>query len=616
MLRAPKENATETHNFKWWGHENESTRANDIAGTLKFIQTRSSGRIEQLTISTKLYGSTSAYSLFGTAFTRTSGASSNPSMQRLSYNLCASVVDTLESKMAKNKVVPFYVTNGGDWKAQKKAKDLTKFTQGIFYKYKVHEKMIEMFSDAAVWGDGFIHIFQADKELCLERVLPHEIWIDNIEGAVTQPTQMHRVKIMDRDIALAYFPDLKENIELVAPANYQEIGGAGTAADLITVVESWHLPSHPEADDGMHAISIGDGCISEQYDKDYFPFVHFRYNKRKVGWYGQGAVERLQNLQGEVNRCMILKQRSMWMQGSFKVLLENGSKVVTQHLNNDVGTLIHYTGTPPQYITPPAINPEVQQSIDRYIDMGYQQEGVSRLSTTGEAPLGVDSGKALRTLTQIADDRFMFMGQVLEDKALEIASQCIDVVKDIAEENEGSFQVNFVDSHFMEEIDWKDICLDKEEYTLKAFPTNSLSDDLTGRLKDIQELIQAGMMDPLTGRKLLDAPDLEMYENISNASYDLICKKIEEMLFDHKQWSIEPFNNMMLAKKLALDYYNWGQLHNAPEQALGLVRNLLSQIDDATGIMNPPQAQAGAPQANPQAPPVSPMVPNVQGVQQ
>ena len=439
--------------------------------------------------------------------------------------------------------------------------------------------------------------------------------VDHVESAVSEPTTLHRVKIMDRHVAMVYFSDLKEQIETVAPVNYQEIGGQATAADLITVIESWKLPSSPEAGDGLHAISIGDGVIHEPYLKDYFPFVHFRYVKRKVGWYGQGAVERLQNLQGEINRCMILKQRSLWMQGSFKVLLENGSKVVTQHLNNEVGTLIHYTGTAPQYITPPATNPELQQWIDSLIEKGYQQEGVSRLSTTGEAPLGVDSGKALRTLTQIADDRFMFMGQQLEQASLEIARQAIEVVKDIYEEK-GSYPVTYNDHNFMETIDWKDIDLDCDQYTLKAYPTNALSDDITGRLKDIQEMAQAGMITPRTAKKLLDMPDVEMNEALSNASENYLCKKIEECLFDGKAFAIEPFNDIALCKTLALEYYNYGQYIGVPDSRLQLLRNLLSQIDDLTKVMTPPAPAPGAtPQASPQAPPTNNLIQNVPGAQ-
>jgi len=617
VLRKPKDNSDISENLKWWTVK-EDEMAASIAATLKLIQHNQTSRIEQLTVSTRLYGSTSAYGLMGMAFTRINSGSANPSMQRISYNLCSSVIDTLESKMAKNKVIPTYVTNGGIWKNQKKAKQLTKFTQGLFYEQHVHEKAIEAFSDAGVWGDGFLYVYASqDGKCCIERVLPHELWVDEIEAAVTEPTQLHRVKLMDREVAAVMFPDLSEYIEKVSPANYQEVGGHKTAADLITVVESWKLRSGPEEDDGLRVISIGDGAMKYKWTKDYFPFPHFRYSKRKVGWYGQGACERLQNLQGEINRGMILKQRSLWMMGSFKLLLENGSKVVTQHLNNEVGSIVHYTGTPPQYVTPPATNPELQAWIDSLIEKGYEQEGVSKMSTTGEAPMGVDSGKALRTLNQIGDDRFLFMGQQMEEFILEIAKQAVEVVKDIYADK-GEYEVIFPDTNFMETVDWAEIDLDNEEYVLKAFPTSSLSDDITGRLAETQELMQAGLISPRTGKKLMDMPDIEMEENLSNAAEDYLSKCLEDMLYDGKYTPPQQFNDLNLAKSLALQYYNYAQLMGCPDKRLGLVRQFLVQIDDLlTPPMPAPAPMPNQPMAAPQAQPTSNMIQNTpnQGVQ-
>ena len=209
---------------------------------------------------------------------------------------------------------------------------------------------------------------------------------------------------------------------------FVDLAGAGTAADLITVTESWHLRSSSEADDGLHAICVDNAVIyKEQWDKDYFPFAFFHYNKRLLGFWGQGACERLQNLQGEINRLMILIQRSMWMGGSFKVLVENGSRVVSQHLNNDVGSIINYTGTPPQYVTPPMIQQDIYPYVDALIAKGFQQEGVSQLAASSLKPQGVDSGAALRTFDDIGDDRFLFIGQEMETFFLEIARQMIEV---------------------------------------------------------------------------------------------------------------------------------------------------------------------------------------------
>ena len=614
VTREPAMNAEMAVNFRWWTLD-ENEMAGAIAGTLLFIQRHQGSRMEQLVASTRLYGMTTAFNMMGTAFTRQSSINSNPNNQKISFNICESVVDTLESKMAKNKVIPTYVTNGGDWKLQKKAKQLTKFTQGLFYHEKVHKKAIHSWGDAAVWGDGFVQIFDKHDKVCIERVLPHELFVDTVESLSTHPQQLHRVKIIDRDIAAELLPELADEIAIVSPANYQEIGGQGTAVDLVTVIESWHLRSGPKADDGLHVFTVGTKVLVEQYDKDYFPFAHQRYARRKLGWYGQGVVERLQNIQGEINRCMILKQRALWMQSAFKVLLENGSKVVTQHISNDIGTLIHYTGTPPQYITPPATNPELQQWIDQLMTYGYQQEGISRMSTTGEAPLGVESGKALRTLDQISDDRFLFMSQELEDFTLEIARQSIEVVKDIYE-RKGTYEVTFPNTNFLESVDWADINLDESQYVLKAFPTSSLSDDLTGRLSEIQELAQAGYIDAQTSMALLEMPDLEMNSGLQNAPYNLLNKLFEDMLHDGDPARFEPgFHNAQLALKLGLQYINYGQLNNCPEERLQLVRDFIAQINSEALTPMPgvvPQQQA-QPTANPTATPQSNMIPNSAG---
>lgn len=620
VLRKPKDIAGETANLKWWTVGKKDMAAS-IAATLKMIRHNQSARMEQLVVSTRLYGSTSAYNLMGTAFTRTSLGSANPSMQRLSYNLCSSVIDTLSSKMAKNKVIPTYITNGGVWKVQKKAKQLTKFTQGLFYQEKVHEKAIESFSDGGVWGDGFVYVYKGGlkgkRKVCIDRTLPHEILIDEIEGCVTDPSQMHRVKYMDRSQALAMFPDLEDNITSVESATYEDIGGMKTAADLIMVVESWHLRSGPEETDGMRVITIGDGVEVDKWDKDYFPFPHFRYSKRKVGWYGQGACERLQNLQGEINRGMITIQKSHHLQSGPKIYLPNGSKIVTQHINNELGAIIH-GNEPPIYLIPPIVQQEVYSWVDSLIQKGYDQEGLSKMSTTGEAPMGVDSGKAMRTLNQIGDDRFLFTGQQMEEFVLEIARQAIEVAKEIYEE-EGSYEVIFPDTNFMETVDWADIDLDKEEYTLKAFPTSSLSDDLTGRLSEIQEMAQAGMISPRTAKRMMDMPDIEMEEALSNAAEDYLHKILEDMIYDGKYRPPEQFNDLVLAKQLALQYYNYAECNNCPDSKLKLLRRFLSQIDSLSGLNAPmAMAQGAAPSASPMPTPTSNLIPNTAspGVQQ
>lgn len=616
VLREAKEDfGTQKQDFKWWEMDEEDM-APAIVGTLKFIQTHQGSRMEQLTVSTRLYGANMMYNMSGAAFTRASSVSSNPSSQRVTINVCESMTDAIQAKMAKTKIIPTYVTNGGDWKAQTKAKNLTKFTHGLFHAINMHKKTMIALQHGCVWGDGFVHPYLKDGKIMVEPTYPHELFVDMIESLAAPPQQLIRVKIMDRDLAYGRFPELSQAIEECMPANYQDIGGSATSADLITVCEGWHLRSGGSAKDGVHAIAIGDGAMAEKWDKDYFPFPHLRYATRPFGWYGQGLCERIQNLQGEINRTMITKQKALWQQAAFKILVEESSGVVTQHLTNDIAPIIRYRGIAPQYINPPATNPETQEWIDQLINYAYSQEGLSRMSSTGEAPLGVESGKALRTLVQISDDRYTFLQQCIEDFVLNTAAQCIDLVRE-EYKSKGKYEVVFPDKTYLETVDWKDINLSEEQYVLKAFPSSTLSDDLEGRLSEIQELAQAGWVSPRTARRLLDVPDIEVNDALANAPEDRLHQIIEKMLDDGEAIQFQPaYHDAGIGKQLSLEYINYAELHGCPDDRVQLVRDFLNEINTASSMLaaaaQPPGAPGGAP-ANPTATPTSPLLSNVNG---
>lgn len=618
VLRAPKgEEDGSGIRFSWWKSDDDFELAQNIAGTMKFLDEHQSARQEQLRVSTRLYGNVSVSNLAGAALTRATSSNANPMNQRISYNLCQSVGDTLVSKIAKNKVTPTFVTSGGIWKMQRKAEKLSKFVDGVFYENKAHKLQVMQFLDAYIWGDGLIHVypcFQTGK-VKAERALPHEFLVDVLESAVTDPSQLHRIKYTQRDTVKDMWPEQAEAVDQVSPADSQELGGLASAVELLKITESWHLRSGPEAKDGLHVIACGDVILEKsEWEKDYFPFVRFKYSRRPIGWWGQGGCERLSPLQLAVNREMILVDRSSWMMGSFKVLLENGSKVVSQHLNNDVGTIIHYTGTPPQYVTPPSVDVNKQAYIDGLIAKGYQQEGVSQLSAASLKPMGVNSGKGLRTMDQIEDDRFLYTQQDLEENGLELARQMIEAAKDIYKKKK-TYKTTFVGTRFIETIDWKEINLSADEYVMKAFPVNSLSEDPSERFDQIQEYMQAGMLSPRAGRKLMSMPDVEMSDALANAAEDLLCKIFEEMLDseggEDDYHPPEPYYDLQLAKQMCLEYINYAELHNAPENNIQMLRDFNTQLDE---LIPPPNVMATmeppTPMANPQPTPTSPMIQN------
>jgi len=595
---------------KWWKLD-KTERPQSITKIVQFLAMYDSKRQTQYQISTRLYGNSNIMGLHGLSFSKIVSVQ-NAMKDRLSYNVVQSCTDTVVSKMCKNKPKPLFLTSGGDYKLQRKAKKLDKFVEGIFYENHAHKKGPKTLRDAAVLGDGYIHVFPHYKRVKWERCLPGELYTDWAEAFDGHPRQMHRVKNVDRDVLIEMFPKHKEKIMEARGAGADLTGAYQSISDQVTVVESWRLPSGPESGDGMHCISIpNEELFMEEWEKDHYPFAGLPWSKRMYGPWGQGLAEQIQNIQLEINKILWIIQRSIHLAGSFKILIENGSKIVKEHLNNDIGAIINYAGTPPQYITPPVVPVELYQQLQNLKNSAFEQAGISQLSATSQKPAGLNSGKALREYNDIETDRFQLIGQQYEDFFLDCARLSIECAKEIYEE-EGEYEVQVPGKKFIETIDWGDIDLEEDQYYMKIFPVSSLPNEPAGRLQTIQEYIQAGMISVRQGRRLLDFPDLEQVEGLQNAAEDYLHDVLEKIVDDGDYTPPEPEDDLLLADELALEYYQQGKCLGLEEERLELLRRFRSQVNILKQKAMPtPSPQQMLPQANPMATPQSDLIPNI-----
>lgn len=607
----PYSNTQNPNANRWW-QTSKSERAQAVTAIVKAISEYDTKRQTQYQISTRLYGNSNLTGVSGISYSKVQ-AMQNSKTDRLTYNICQSAVDTITSKIAKNKPKPMFLTSGGDSKLQRRAKKLDQFVEGIFYENRAHDLGVNIFRDACVWGDGFTHVFAKNGRVKYERVIPSELYVDWVDAFYGEPRQLHRVKNVDRQVLIDMFPEHKNLIATASSASADLVGVPRNVADQVTVIESWHLPSGLDATDGVHTINLAEGNLfDEKWDKQYFPFARMSWCKRLYGYYSQGAVEQIQNIQLEVNKILWVIQRSFHLAGSFKILLENGSKIVTEHLNNDIGAIVKYTGTPPQYVVPQIVASEMYGHLQTLKNSAYEQLGISQMSASALKPAGLNSGKALREYNDIESDRFMTIGQAYENYFLELARLTVDCAKDIFESDK-KLEVKVPGAKFIETIDWKDVDLEEDEYVMKMYPVSSLPNEPAGRLQTIQEYIQAGFMSPRTGRKLLDFPDLKQVEDLANSAEDYLNQILEKIIDDGEFTSPEPYDDLGLARELALQYYSQGKINNLDEEKLDMLRSFMDQIDvleqEAAKAMAPQQPMA--PQAVPEAPPVSDMIPNV-----
>ena len=600
-------------NRRWWVDEGEQM-ADGISSTMLYLMQHQTARQTQYLVGARLYGNINMMGVNGISYSKLQG-NQTAGKDRVSYNVVQSVIDTITSKIAKNKPRPMFLTSGGDYKQQRKAKRLNKFIDGLFYEVDAYKLGTDIFRDACVFGTGVLHIFDNDGRCGWERVLPHEIYVDDIEGFYGSPRQLHRAKAVDREVLLEEFGTEKEAAEAIATADRAKVDenqAYPNVADMVQVRESWHLPSGPKAKDGKHVISI-DGCIlfEEEWSHDFFPFVFFHWSKRLFGFWGQGLAEQLQSIQYEINKLLWVVQRSFHLAGTFKVLLENTSKVVPEHINNDIGAIIKYTGIKPEYVTPPAVQGEIFQHLETLKKSAYEQAGISLLSANSQKPSGLNSGKALREFNDIETERFMAVGQAYENFFVELGKISIEMVKDIARRHRGKYVVRSIDKNTVDPIDWSDISMDSDEYVMQAYPVSSLPNEPAGRMQTVTEYVQAGWLTQRQGKKLLDFPDLETADALGQAAEDHLQRVLDKIVDDGEYTPPEPYDDLALAHEMAMEVYQLGKCNDLEEDKLEMLRMFIGQVQmlitEATPP--PPPAPPAAPIAGPMPVPASPLVP-------
>lgn len=606
---------------RWWELDGDDV-ARSISAVLSSLREMGSARLTQYVRSARLYGNVSLTGYMGISSTKFA-TTMNSLPERATYNLVQSCVDAATSKIGKNKPKPMFLTKGGNFKTQRKAKKLTQFMEGVYYENRAHQEGPMVFRDGAVIGDGITHVFAQNGRVKYERALAAEFWVDEMEGMYGEPRQLHRVKPVDRAVLLAKIDEwgvkdaetLKAIVRTAQAHEGEDSRARKNISDMIELRESWHLPSGPEADDGAHAITIDNHVIvSEEWEHEFFPFARFRWCPRVYGYWSQGGAEQIQGTQIELNNLLWTVQRSMRLGGSYKIFIPIGSKVVKEHLNNEFGALVYYTGAQaPSYAVPPMVQPEIYQQIQLLIQRGYDQFGISQLTASSEKPPGLNAAVALREYNDIESDRFRTVGERYEDYFMQLAKLSIAVVKDIAADK-GGYLVKVKKGHgFLATIDWNDIDLAEDDYTMQCFPVSSLPNDPAGRFEQIQEWVQAGWYTVDQAKRLMDFPDTEAVNSLANAMEDRLEEVLDAIVDEDEYTPPEPYYNLARAQELALQYLMQGESNKLEPARMSLLRKWLSQCQALQQMAMPPAMPPAGPQAAPMPTPQSELVPNVPG---
>lgn len=598
---------------QWWRAKSDEELAGQLVGSAVYLKESQSARYRSAAIYARLYGNMSLYNFIGSNISKMDQSHGLPT-DRPTFNLVQSAGDTLVSRISQARPAPVFLTDNSDYKERNLAKKLNNFILGEFYQTKAYDKATILLRDAIVEGTGCIKIYEDENNrVALDRVLLTELLTDPNESIYGEPRQIYQIKLIDRQVLIQQCPKYKDIIEIAAQAYPDSSADSSkTISDLVMVVEGWHLRSGKKAHDGRHTIACSSGVLlDEEFTKDKFPFVFLHYSPRMMGFWSQGLAEQLMGTQLEINSLLYTISKAIKLVGVPRVFIEEGSKVVSAHNNNDVGVIVKYRGTKPIYEVAPCVPQEMYAQLQRLIDYGYQQCGVSALQASSQKPSGLDSGEAIRTYDDISTDRFAALSRRYDNLFIDLAYAITDLAKDIAE-RDGKYQTVYPNKNGTKQVDLPNASLIQDPFVIQCFNASSLPRDPAGRMAKITEMIQAGMITIKEGRRLLDYPDLDQVEKLANASEERIFQILDEIVEDGKYTPPDPFLDLQLANELTVQYINLYSSAKLEEEKCQQLRTFFSQIQALKMAAMPPAPTAAAPvsQANAAPLPTSPLVPN------
>lgn len=555
--------------LQWWAADEPYS---DLVEAFRVIEAADTLRLSTLLRYVRLYGN-SEYGGY-TPFNHNQIVDS----ARVTMNVIKAVCDTAVSRISRQRPRPRFLTHDGNWSLQRRARLLERFCDQAFYQGGLYQLAPKILLDAAVMGTGCLKIYRRGREVQFERVFSGELFVDPVDGFYGEPRNFYQRKFIDRQVLMRLFPDQRAEIAAAQRTTDTIDYSATTMVDQIEVLEAWHLRSGADAEDGRHTICISNATLlNERWDKGSFPFVFVRWTDPLLGWWGEGVCAEIQGMQVEINKLLSKIQRAFHLMSVPRIYVENSSKIRKSFFNNEIGTIIPYSGQPPVVATPPSLNREIFAHLDMLYNRSFEIAGISQMAATSMKPPGLNSGAALREYQDVESLRFTTVSRQYEELFVEAARQVVGLGRDIYSEDNRHQVVVSKDSRTIDVVDWSAVDLDADSYVLKVHPSSSLPATPSGRMAFVEQLLALGLIGPEEAKDLLNFPDLEAKLSLDRAAAGLIDRNIEAMIDEGIYVPPEPYQDHQLALKKVTAALMKAQQNNVEPERLALCREYLAQ---------------------------------------
>ncbi|MGN6107238.1 MAG: hypothetical protein ACTHU0_19175 [Kofleriaceae bacterium] len=535
-------------------------------------------------------------------------------------NATKTIIDTFVSRLSKDRPMPSFVVDDADWDLKHKAKQYRKFIVGQMRETEFDDLSRDALEDAAILGNGFTRIDDADDDVFAERILVNDLLFDERELKYGKPQQAILVRRMARDHLAELFPDFRDKIESAPAAvrraddREQERSMIGDLDDYVDTFEAWHPPTCRDSENGRRVLCIDTATlVSERWYEPRFPFAHAKLFKPRSGLYATGFVDQLADLQHRVNCIVRDLQLNLAATGRGHFLVSEANDIPIEMLTGWQPFKLKYKGgQPPTFQAPQPFNPAQLSALQFFIQQMFDLTGVSQAAATSKSALGAGaSGVALDTQYDIDSDRFRMPQANYARYRLDGAQRYLDAAARVArrrQERKGAKRswvaTSWKSRDAIEQLDYSKVELKEGQYKLQIEPVNFLPDTRAGKLSVVEQLAKAGVIPQWLVPTLFDEPDLVQANNIVLAAFRNCIRKMDDLVDETIPMPVpEPLNDLDLELTVSTAYYNRVQEERAPEgiqsryrDYVALVENLLEQKQKrAPQAAAPAMAAAEAP---------------------
>lgn len=428
-------------------------------------------------------------------------------------NIIKSCVDTLVSKIASQKVRPFFNTVHGSFRDFQICKQAQQYFDLLYDMQNVGQTVDMSFRDCCIFSKGVVYCDEVEKKI--KRAMPFNVYTRPSEETYGKLTRVY-YKQKNYPVSL-----LQENIKKKIKTDLEYVD-VGLYYDIVNHVKAYYIPQ-TEGEENL---------IVEEYKRDTLPFVFIHYSNPVVGSDATSIVDLLYGIQIEIDTILQKITEASRLNPAMTFFLPEGSQIKAGQLNNRVGNIITYrptpnmTSSPVTTSTPAFIDDQYIQLLDNLKTTAYELTGISKLSAQSAKPVGIDSGLGLRTITNIESERFQTQFNQVIRMYVEIARTCISVFDpndDILPRDQK--RVN---------IKWSDIVEEYEKMSIQYSGADALSKDPATKLQQLQVLAQAGVISQTRIAQLMEIPDLESGYSMANNSINAVMTVIDDCIMKNK----------------------------------------------------------------------------------